>query len=218
MFSPVVVLLLLAGLLLLGLLASPARAETFTVTNTNDGGAGSLRQAILEANANRQDDTIDISATGTINLQSALPNLSTNMEIEGPGAEALTVRQDTRAFRNFRIFTVRSGATVSISGLTIADGRVFGNPVGESNDGFGGGIANNGTLTLTDSIVMGNSVTGIDGGSGADSGHGFGGGIYNRGTLTLEGSTMSGNSTTGSSGGHKQHYKRQLRKRRSQWR
>ena len=37
---------------------------TFTVTNTNDSGAGSLRQAILDANATAGEDVINITATG----------------------------------------------------------------------------------------------------------------------------------------------------------
>jgi hypothetical protein len=43
---------------LMVVLASPAQAATFTVTNTNDSGAGSLRQAILDANAAAGEDTI----------------------------------------------------------------------------------------------------------------------------------------------------------------
>jgi hypothetical protein len=45
----VVMLALLGGALFLG--ARPAHAADFGVTNTGDGGAGSLRQAILDANA-----------------------------------------------------------------------------------------------------------------------------------------------------------------------
>jgi hypothetical protein len=38
-----------------------AAATTFTVFNTNDGGAGSLRQAIISANANPGVDTINFN-------------------------------------------------------------------------------------------------------------------------------------------------------------
>jgi hypothetical protein len=44
--------------LMVVVLASPAQAATFTVTVTNDSGAGSLRQAILDANAAAGEDTI----------------------------------------------------------------------------------------------------------------------------------------------------------------
>jgi hypothetical protein len=65
----------LAFLLLLA--ASSLAAATFTVTNTNDSGAGSLRQAILDANANSGADTIAFNIPGsgvqTIALSSSLP-------------------------------------------------------------------------------------------------------------------------------------------------
>ncbi len=47
------------------LAASSLAAATFTVTNTNDSGAGSLRQAILDANANPGDDTIAFNIPGS---------------------------------------------------------------------------------------------------------------------------------------------------------
>src|SRR5271167_4768681 len=60
-----------AAVLMLALFsASPALATTRTVTNTNDSGAGSLRQAILDADAANTDDTIMFSVTGTITLTS----------------------------------------------------------------------------------------------------------------------------------------------------
>jgi trimeric autotransporter adhesin len=49
---------------------------THTVTNLNDSGAGSLRQAILDANASGGADTIAFSAFGTLNLASALPQIT----------------------------------------------------------------------------------------------------------------------------------------------
>ena len=59
--------------------------QTFTVTNTNDSGAGSLRQAILDANANAGADIIDFNISGTtahtINLASVLPNVTDQVTI-----------------------------------------------------------------------------------------------------------------------------------------
>ncbi len=52
---------------LLCAVAIPARATTITVTNTNDSGAGSLRQALADAN---KGDTITFAITGTIGLTS----------------------------------------------------------------------------------------------------------------------------------------------------
>ena len=48
----------------------PAEAATFTVTNTNDSGPGSLRQAVLDANANPgADEVVFSSVSGTIGLR-----------------------------------------------------------------------------------------------------------------------------------------------------
>src|SRR5262245_23318748 len=49
----------------------------------------SLREAIIAANTMPGDDTIDFSVTGTINLTGALPDLDSNLAIEGPGAGSL---------------------------------------------------------------------------------------------------------------------------------
>lgn len=42
---------------------TPAAAATYTVVNTNDSGAGSLRQAVADANATLDDDVIGFDAT-----------------------------------------------------------------------------------------------------------------------------------------------------------
>ena len=59
--------------------AVQAAGTTFTVTNTNDSGAGSLRQAILDANANAGADTIAFnigSGIQTIGFSSKLPDIT----------------------------------------------------------------------------------------------------------------------------------------------
>ncbi|HEX5701264.1 MAG TPA: hypothetical protein VFX77_11495, partial [Rubrobacter sp.] len=50
--------LIVANLLMLLWLALPARAATYTVTNINDSGPGSLRQAITDANSSTGADLI----------------------------------------------------------------------------------------------------------------------------------------------------------------
>ena len=64
-----------------------AGAQTFTVTNTNDSGAGSLRQAIIDANANAGADTIEFNIAGagphTISLTSELPTITDSVFIDG---------------------------------------------------------------------------------------------------------------------------------------
>ena len=63
-------------------------------------------------------------STGTITLLTALPDLSTDIIVSGPGASALAVARSAAAGTpEFRIFTVTAGAEVTISGLTITGGR-----------------------------------------------------------------------------------------------
>src|SRR5690348_9903749 len=61
---------------------------TITVLNTNDSGPDSLRAAIAQADMDTAQDTIQFApaVTGTITLLSALPDLSTNILLNGPGA------------------------------------------------------------------------------------------------------------------------------------
>jgi hypothetical protein len=127
--------------------------------------SGSLRYAITNA---VDGDAITFGVTGTINLSGSLPNLTHNITINGPGANLLTVRRDTGG--NYGIFRV--GATVAISGLTIANGR------GTGYDSAGG-IYNEGSLTVSNCTVLGN----------------FGGGIFNDeySSLTVSNCTVTQN-------------------------
>src|SRR5207237_224718 len=104
------------------------------------------------------------------------------------GADLRKSRRDTGG--DYRIFTVDSGKTVNISGLTITNGHVTS---GGSNN-FGGGVFNSGTLNLTECAIAGNSATGGNGN--------FGGGIWNEvgHKRTLLRSTIAGNSISGGTG------------------
>src|SRR5207248_2953595 len=83
---------------------------TFTVTNTANSGAGSLRQAILDANAASGPDTVIFSLPSgpqIISLQTALPTIFDPLTVLGPGAANLTVRRDPAlpTTTPFRVFT-----------------------------------------------------------------------------------------------------------------
>ena len=176
------------------------------VTTNADSGAGSLRQAIQDACAG---STITFDMTpghviSPITLTSAELVISKNLTIQGPGANFLTVQRSTAIGTPiFRVFNIGS-ATVTISGLTIANGNTDDGAAGGSNPGVnGGGIINTGTLTITNSSITGN-LTGSGGSNASGTGGpgGDGGGIYNSGTLTVTNSTISGNRTgPGGNGG-----------------
>jgi len=195
----------------------------FSVTNTNDSGAGSLREAIEQANTNATDDTIDFALPGcnsttpcTISLTSGELLIANNgtLTITGPGAEALSVSGNNLS----RVFNVSPGAIVTISDLKITGGRT-GNGAASvvtgasGQDGTnGGGIYNDGgTLTVNNCNISGNVTgnggnggpsgsagSGVPGGTGGQGGRGAG--VYNNtGVLTLNNTTVSGN-TAGNGG------------------
>src|SRR5437016_5836799 len=82
---------------------------TFTVTNANDDGAGSLRQAIRDANANPGADTITFQASAfpsgsQINLSSGDYHINVSVAIQGPGILNLTV-SGAKNLSNSNLFT-----------------------------------------------------------------------------------------------------------------
>src|SRR5688572_14526903 len=87
---------LTSGAAVLGtaLFAGPsARAATFTVQNTNDAGAGSLRDAISQANLAGGPDTVvfNSNVTGTILLASGQIPITDDVYVDGPGSGIVTV-------------------------------------------------------------------------------------------------------------------------------
>ncbi|MBE9034009.1 beta strand repeat-containing protein [aff. Roholtiella sp. LEGE 12411] len=183
----------------------------FGVSNTNDSGSGSLRQAILSANALTGKDIINFNGlftdntADTITLAGSSLSITDDLSIKGTGADLLTISGNNTS----RVLELSSGITVEIAGLTIANGSNF-SPDGSILDDYigGGGILNAGTLTINNSSIRNNSV-GYQGGGIYNSGnlkvsnstisnnisgvYAGGGGIYNTGTLALSNSTISGN-------------------------
>jgi hypothetical protein len=178
-----------------------ASANTITVNDENDpNGTGcTLEHAIIAANTNTASgncppgsgsgtDLINFNLTGisTITLTGALPDITTNIDIVGPGSNQVSVSGNGQ----FRPFRYTNGSTVnSISGLNVTDGFCDSScPSGAE----GGGIIAAGTLTLTDVTVTASTVS-ASGGTNAFS---IGGGIANTGTLHLVLSSVSGNAAT----------------------
>jgi len=127
--------------------AGSGYAGNITVTNTNDSGAGSLRQAIVDAN---DCDTISFAVTGTIGLTTGELLVDKDLTISGPGADILAV--DGNAIT--RVFHIGTATTVRISGLTIRNGIASSQ---NYPDNSGGGIYNeHATLIVTDCAITGN--------------------------------------------------------------
>jgi len=188
------------------LLAAPAGAVDFTVNDKKDApdavidgvcatatGVCSLRAAIQEANATAGADTIslpankyalkivgageDAAATGDLDI-------SDDLAIVGAGAKATVI-----IGKKDRVFHVQSGTVVSMADLTISKGAV--GKKGDLGNAFGGGgVRNEGDLTLSGVLVSGNKAADDGGGLSNDGG-----------TLTLVAVTVSKNKSGDDAGG-----------------
>lgn len=187
------------GTLTSGVATRIARAATvFTVTNTNDSGPGSLRQAVLDAH-DFDEIIFNLPPHSTITLTSGEIAISVALTILGPGANQLTISGNNSS----RIFDISDTAKVAIAGLTMANGFV---------QGIGGGIDNRGELSVAYCIFTGNSLGQgqlaggalASGGALAVTGCAFlgnsapsAGAVYSNDSLcTITNSTFSGNSAT----------------------
>lgn len=159
---------------------STATAATYAVTNTNDSGPGSLRQAVADANLAAGADTIDAAGvSGTITLTSGELAITEGVAITGPGAGSLKVSGGGAS----RVVSFAGGTTedLTISGLTIADGEAAN----------GGGLDLTGRrVTLRGVVVSGNAATANAGGARIEA---IG--------AEIDGSTFTDNEATGGFGG-----------------
>ena len=161
---------------------------TDELNTPSSGGNGiSLREALRDgADLIVFDATVFTGATNTITLTTALGGkitLAKGVIIDASNVPAgVTISGNNTN----RIFTVNSGTTVALRGLTLTDGKADGL-------GNGGAISNAGTLTLTQCTLSGNHAA-----------NGFGGAIFkDNGTLALTNSIVAGNvaGNTASGGG-----------------
>lgn len=155
---------------------------TITVTNLNDNGNGSLRQAITNAGPG---DTINFAANlagGTLTLTSGALDITSNViiegDIDGNGTPDITISGGGSS----GVFDV-VGGTSTLDGLVLTGGQAV----------YGGGvyIDSGASLTVKDSTLQGNNASSL------------GGGIYARSgaALTVMNSTVSGNTATNDGGG-----------------
>jgi hypothetical protein len=197
----ITILVLLAG----GLLPSPAHA----------GGVVTVCDEAHLLAALAGGGTVTFACSGVITLSNTI-TIAADATIDGTGHVVIISGNNA-----VRVFTVNAGATLNLSGLTIANGRAD----------AGGGVSNSGTLTVSNSIFFGNSASGNGGGIfiptcsvdcgdiavivnnstfSGNSASGNGGGIFispycyeNCGqmTLTVNNSAFSGNTANGAGGG-----------------
>ncbi len=166
-----------------------ANPKIFTVKNLNDSGPDSLRQAILDANANPGDDTVVFQKglNGTITLNSGQLDITDSVVLDGPGANLLAISGNNAS----RIFEIEPGTngTVAINALNFKNGSDI------SGSGGGAIIIDSGTVTINNSTLSNNSA-------GLDNGGGGGGAIrkFGPGKLTISNSTVSNNSAFDQSG------------------
>jgi hypothetical protein len=189
-----------------------AHAAIMVVDTDAESGAGSLRDAIEQANTNAAADTISFAPSfngGIYNIVLTTGELS----VAADGGHALTIdAQDSDvtidANSASRVFNVGSGANLTLTNLTITGGKA---------DNGGGILTQDATLTVSNSRIIANVATGSGGGIDSFGGtltlesnstvsgnnaH-FGGGIANAnvGTATLTNSTVVGNNAATRGGG-----------------
>jgi hypothetical protein len=152
------------------------------VQNTNDSGVGSLRQAIATI-CSGGTITFNTSLTDqTIMLASSLPSIDKTVTIDG---DDLSIKVDGAG--HYQIFQVTTNGVLTLNGLTIQNG--VSNVPCDDVIPCGGGIYNDGKLTVTNSTFSGNSSQ-------------SGGAIFvGRGTADISNSTFLGNSATNAGGG-----------------
>lgn len=95
---------------------------TRTVTHCGDNGDGSFRAAVEGATSG---DRIDLASVqcAAIYLKRPVVVTAGNLEIVGPGAERLVLAPDDPVGRPHRLITHAGSGTLSVSGLTLADGQ-----------------------------------------------------------------------------------------------
>src|SRR5262249_42744624 len=135
----------------------------FTVINTNDSGAGSFRQAVLDANNAAGADNV-VFDPGVFNSPQTITLTSGNIlvldpvTIAGPGSSKLTL-SGNKADRIFNFYSPSTIYPATVSGMTLTNGRT-------STISEGGAIVDSGAnLTLDDCVLTANQSPGVWGGA-----------------------------------------------------
>jgi hypothetical protein len=198
----------------------PVPATSIPVTNCDDSGTGSLRDAV---NSAVDGDTIDMTslACSKITLTSGAISIGLdNLTIQGPGALVLEIDGSDQD----RVFWHIGTGTLSINDVSVSHGHKYLND-GDLGNAGGACVFSSGTLSFNsswakycdlgsnsvDSPVHGGALYAKNGltmdysmvtSSQAHSSgyHARGGGVYTAGAATITHSTISGNSVSSSAG------------------
>jgi hypothetical protein len=168
---------------------------TFTVSTTADSGAGSLRQAIINANATPGSTIVFSSsvftggAASTITLLSDLPAISASVTIDGATATGVTINGNG-AFEGLFV----SNGTVAVEDLTIEDAKAKG-ATGTAGGGGGAGLGGGLFVGATAHVALTNVSFSSDSATG-----GAGGAASTGSAVTVNGASGSAGSS-GSEGG-----------------
>ncbi len=184
-------LILVSILFLIGhLTVASNQAATLTVTNKNNSGAGSFRQAIIDA---APGDTINFAAglNGALLLNTSTLAINKSLTIIGPGANVLRLEMDLGDQR--RVIHVLSG-TVSISGLSITGGNF--QPVSIATKGGSGLLVEAGAIVTLNSVMIRKNELFYD--TVGSVIHGI---VQNHGTLTVNNSSITANLSNNAAGG-----------------
>jgi hypothetical protein len=206
---------LLVGVLAVG--SGSAAALQFDVTNTNDSGAGSLRQAVADAQANGgADDVVVQPGIGTINATSPIAWISggaltiqgNDVVVDFGGAntgfmdnsdEDLTI--DSMTITGVGGLSDDDAAPVVAEGgsVTVSKCTITGNNVSSNDGDFAGAVlSEGGTVTVNTCTITGNQAHGTE-----DAGDGAGAILSEGGSVNVSNSTISGNTVVadGDAGG-----------------
>ena len=183
----------------------PLSGAPVIVTSAADSGPGTLRAAITNpANSGK---TIEFApSVHSITLTSGDLPISQSLDIEGPGAGKLTINGNNASLASAsRVFDISGSVTVTIAGLTVANGEAVVTEYLGANGG--GGILNEAGATLNlNNCILSNNVAILSPAtpsptspSAANASYGdvCGGGLLNQGTALLDGTTVEDNRALG---------------------
>jgi RTX calcium-binding nonapeptide repeat (4 copies) len=195
---------------------------TFSVTNLNDSGAGSLRQALADAEAAAGADRIGFDAalaggtvrltTGRLVIASGAVTIDGDLDNDGDADITLSGDSNNDGIANAGdtgILRIAAGSDIGIGGLVLAGGYSVGSDGSASGipgSSAGGAVENLGVLAIADSEFRGSHAKGgagyifndFDGSNGG----GAAGAILNAGALTVTNTQFANNRAAGGGGGN----------------